>query len=115
MKVLIRNHAYNIIAKAARATAYQKQNTHPVESPSISKYVEQKEQSALIFRAVYKLPEQQKRVYLLNKFDGFRPAEIAEAMGLSIHTVKNHLKAASASVLSYCQRNMELFLLILFL
>jgi RNA polymerase sigma-70 factor (ECF subfamily) len=44
--------------------------------------------------AVNQLPEQQKRAYLLSRQDGLSNSEIAEAMDLSINTVKSHIAAA---------------------
>lgn len=43
---------------------------------------------------IQQLPEQQKRIFCLNKFEGISSVEIAEKMNLSKRTVENHLYRA---------------------
>ncbi len=47
--------------------------------------------SKCIKRAVYQLPEQQKKVYQLSRENGYKIAEIAKTMQISEQTVKNTL------------------------
>jgi RNA polymerase sigma-70 factor (ECF subfamily) len=48
--------------------------------------------------AVNKLPEQQRKVYLLHKEEDYRQDEIAAEMNLSVSTVRNHLMQALANL-----------------
>jgi RNA polymerase sigma-70 factor (ECF subfamily) len=51
--------------------------------------------------AVNKLPEQQRKVYLLHKEKGYRQDEIATEMNLSVSTVRNHLMQALTNLRRY--------------
>lgn len=115
IKVLTKNHAYNIIAKAAREQAYKNQPVHNEVAGFPGSPVEKKEQAALIKRAINLLPAQQKRAYILSREEGYSASEIAVIMGLSVNTVKNHLKAATASIISFCKKNIDLAVLVIFL
>lgn len=49
---------------------------------------------AKIWRAIDDLPEQCRRIFLMSKRDGLSNKEIAEELGISIKTVKNHMTKA---------------------
>ncbi|MDE7024831.1 MAG: sigma-70 family RNA polymerase sigma factor [Paramuribaculum sp.] len=46
---------------------------------------------AKIWRAIDKLPEKCREVFLLSKRDGLSNEEIAEELGISVQTVKNQI------------------------
>ena len=48
----------------------------------------------MIEDAVSKLPEQQRRVYMLSRYDRLKNVEIAQKLGLSESTTKKHLQLA---------------------
>jgi RNA polymerase sigma-70 factor (ECF subfamily) len=52
----------------------------------------------LLQKAIASLPEQQRKVYLMSKEDGFSRQEIADALDISPNTVKAHLSAATNSL-----------------
>jgi RNA polymerase sigma-70 factor (ECF subfamily) len=61
--------------------------------------LENKENSAVLFRAIDKLPDLQKTAFTLNKVEGLSYQEICEVMNTSlssveslIHRAKNNLK-----------------------
>ncbi|MCF3107352.1 RNA polymerase sigma-70 factor [Niabella sp. CC-SYL272] len=114
LKVIVKNHALNVLEKAAKerftCKAQFEQACDGLADAQLVPKLEQKEINYLIQKAIDRLPAQQKKAYLLNKQEGFKVAEIAQIMDLSIHTVKNHLKAASASIIAFCKRNIELII-----
>lgn len=116
LRTLVRNHTYNIITRSAREKVVYNQlpATQSMASP-VFETLEQKEQNYLMQKAVDNLPPQQKKVYLLNKQLGLKANEIADKLNISIHTVKNHLKAATAFVKSYCAQYVEMAILLFFL
>lgn len=49
-----------------------------------------------ISEAIERLPEECRRVFCMSRFEGMKNQEIAKALGLSINTVKYHMKRALA-------------------
>jgi len=119
LKIIVKNHTLNMLEKAARERLSRKaqaaQAGDAFADTLLAPKLEQKEINHLIQKAIDRLPAQQKKAYLLNKQEGFRAAEIAEIMDLSIHTVKNHLKAATASIIAFCKQNIELIIMVMLL
>lgn len=69
----------------------------PVDSDGEIAEEEAEERSydeARIWAAIRNLPKQRKQVLLMCKRDGMSYLEIAERLGLSIHTVRNHVSLA---------------------
>ncbi|WP_293947301.1 MULTISPECIES: RNA polymerase sigma factor [unclassified Sphingobacterium] len=60
--------------------------------------LEQKECEQLLKKIIDTLPAQQKRIYQMNKFEDKSYQEIAEHIGISRNTVRNHLTAACSFV-----------------
>ena len=65
----------------------------------------------MVSRAIQQLPDQARKVYVLNREEGLSIAEIAELLHLAPQTVKNTLGRAVAGVRAYLRRSgMTLFL-----
>ncbi|HEY6901101.1 MAG TPA: RNA polymerase sigma-70 factor [Puia sp.] len=60
-----------------------------------------KDKEALVRQAVDQLPPQQKAVYLLSRQQGLSYEEIAQELGISANTVRNHLVKALQSMRSW--------------
>ncbi len=73
-----------------------------LEWSSISFYLEQKidfgELNCILQQIIATLPPQQQEIYRRFKLDEEPQQEIAESMGISRHTVKNHLQVATKLV-----------------
>ncbi len=54
----------------------------------------QKEVNEQLQQAINQLPAQQKKVYTMSRMQGMKYEEIAEALNLSVSTVKNHMATA---------------------
>lgn len=59
----------------------------PFYHPGIS--LENRERSAILFKAIEKLPDNQKIAFLLHKVEGLAQAEIADIMNLSVSAVES--------------------------
>lgn len=74
-----------------------------------------KEQRELIQKALEKLPSQQRKIYSMHRLQGMKFDEIAQELGLSTSTVKNHIFRASENIrkdLSTYYSQIGVFLLI---
>lgn len=61
-------------------------------------HLKARELEVLLDDAIDELPERQKEIYTLSKFDELSYQDIADVLGLSKNTVKNHLIAASRRI-----------------
>lgn len=75
-----------------------------------SDLLETKEYHTLIHKAIHQLPPQRKTIYLLSKQDGLKQQQIASALQISPHTVRNHLAEAFRSIRNYVKKNLQSFL-----
>lgn len=64
-----------------------------------------------IYKAIEKLPEECRRVFDKSRFEGKSYEQISQDLGISINTVKYHIKNALASL----QKNLSKYLITLFL
>jgi len=67
----------------------------------------------LVQLAVDQLPTQRKNIYLLQKDQGLSYQEIAEKLGISRNTVRNHMVLALQDIRSYLTKNGDMFFLVL--
>jgi RNA polymerase sigma-70 factor (ECF subfamily) len=59
----------------------------------------------MVEKAIISLPEQCRKVFLLNKKDGLAYAKIADLLGLSVKTVDNHISKAMKKIREYIGNN----------
>jgi RNA polymerase sigma-70 factor (ECF subfamily) len=117
LTTLVRNSAYNFLKrhaieqKALRRIELSKQP----DSVSIDDALIHKEYSKIYQEAIDQLPPQQKKVFLLSRNEGLKQEEIASNLGISLNTVKNHMKAALFSIRTYMKAYISGFLLWLLL
>ena len=62
-----------------------------------------KESSGLVEKAICRLPSQQEQVYRLIREKGYSHERIAAELGISHHTVRNHMIRALRSIREYLQ------------
>lgn len=65
----------------------------PDETPAPTT-LEEDELRMRLYRAIEALPEQCKKVFKMSRFEDLSPVEIAEKLGISAYTVKNHIAHA---------------------
>ena len=79
-------------------------STIPDESYEL-KQIEENELKVKLYAAIDQLPSQCRKVFEMSRFEELKQQEIADKLGISIKTVKNHitiaLKHLSISVLNY--------------
>ena len=110
--VLSRNHALNVIKRKMRELMKVRQFQQ--EHPDAGTTAEQADDlHSLLDQAIDRLPEQQKKVFLLSRHERLTYQQIAEQMGLSRETVKTYLQHATSSITRFMKEHTELSLLIL--
>ncbi len=68
------------------------------DAPGPDEQAEAKERREAVRRAVASLPEDKRQVIVMREFSGMDYAEIAEALGISVGTVKSRLSRARESL-----------------
>lgn len=115
--VLSRNHAVNVlkatIKERMRRQEWEKEHTlQPLnneEEPTVTQYT-------LLDEAIDQLPEQQRKVYLLSRYEQLTYIEISGKMNISRETVKKYIQIAIASITAFIKRKIaEIELLLFFL
>ena len=101
--IMTRNHIYNTLRKIASAQPLEKHleqefgmTMAPTEQPLLTKELEQ-----LIHLALRHLPNKQRMVFELSRWEGLNHAAIAERMGISKLTVKSHMNRALQFIRNY--------------
>ena len=88
------NRSINTLNKQKRESRNQKDFLQlPQESYEL-RHMETNELKVQLYQAIDALPEQCKKVFLMSRVEGLRQQEIADKLGISIKTVKNHITHA---------------------
>ena len=77
------------------------------ETPE-SREMEEDELRIRLYRAIDELPEQCRKVFKMSRFEKLKQQEIADQLGISIKTVKNHITHA-LKILSKVARSLDVF------
>lgn len=72
-----------------------------------------KELETVIDQAVRRLPDDCRRVFCMSRFDGKKNGEIAQALGISVNTVKYHIKHALQLLRTDLQQYLEMLFFII--
>lgn len=86
------------LMKALSAQAIDAENN--IENELINHDINQ-----LLNKALDKLTLQQKRIFHMSRYDMKSHKEIAEALGISVYTVQQHISASLKIIRSYLQKN----------
>ncbi|OYX92675.1 MAG: hypothetical protein B7Y76_12630, partial [Sphingobacteriia bacterium 35-40-5] len=110
--VVSRNYALNSLRKISRERKkYKKweQETHF----SLSEDTESNNSDiqSLIDIAISNLPERQRQVYMLHRFEQMKYHEIAQSLSIGKETVKTHMKLAVGSISAFIRSKMVIFML----
>lgn len=65
--------------------------------------LENKERAAILFKAIEKLPENQKTAFILHKTEGLSYQEVAEVMNVTVSSVESLLHRAKSNLQKYLQ------------
>ena len=77
-------------------TTIEREDSHVLPEGTINDYhpgkqLEDKERAEILMNAIEQLAENQKKAYLLNKYDGYSYTEVSEIMELSVSSVESLL------------------------
>lgn len=106
--ILARNLIFEKLKKEAREKTRLKQMHANQVSPvnDTDHALLEKEYSAILQKAIDRLPPQQRKVYLLAKQEGLPHEDIARQLSLSRLTIKTHVKLGSASVRKFVAKHL---------
>jgi RNA polymerase sigma-19 factor, ECF subfamily len=88
------NRCINTVIKNKRDRDRQQQLLHMPQEVAESREMEENELKFRLYKEIDQLPEQCRKVFKLSRFEGKKKHEIADELGLSVKTVKNHLNRA---------------------
>lgn len=108
-----RNHAINHLRKLARERGQRRQWERVVVSQTEEMADEREDVYGLLDLAVRQLPPQQRKVYIMSRYDRLKYEDIASRLDLSRETVKKYLQLATASIAAYIRDHMELVVIVL--
>lgn len=88
------NRSINALNKQKKEDQHQKELIILQQDHYDIKEMELNELKTQLYKAIDALPEQCKKVFIMSRFDGLKQQEIADKLGISIKTVKNHITHA---------------------
>ena len=88
---MVRNRCVDILRKNSVSMPLQ-------EDIPEQEAIDRSEEEARLWTAVERLPEQRRKCLIMAKRDGLSYKEIAEQLGVSEHTVRNHINRALSSL-----------------
>jgi len=88
------NRCLNELDKSKRDRQRMSELTQRPEHYIEPREMEDDELKVRLYRAIDELPEQCRKVFMMSRFDGLKQQEIADLLGISIKTVKNHITHA---------------------
>ncbi len=110
--------ARNAIYTSLRQTGIKESLLQKLEDPGTARWTSEeellaKESGRLIHEAVSQVSPQQQAVYRLSRESGLKYEQIAQQLGISKSTVRNHMVKALQNIREYLQANTDDLLLIL--
>lgn len=115
--IIARNQVMNMLRRSKMEKAYLKQlssnTSENILTPEHQYYY--KESQRIIENAVLMLPPRQRLIYQLNQVQGLGLSEVADQLGLSRNTTRNHLSRAMQSIRTYVQQHADEALLLFIL
>lgn len=107
----VRNQSLNYLKREKvliSMTEYTVHQDYPVSSPEEA--LIEREMVEAVQKAIEKLPQQCRRIYLMKRYDDLKYSEIAEVLNISINTVKTQMRRALKSLHKSLAYLMSLFL-----
>jgi RNA polymerase sigma-70 factor (family 1) len=88
------NRSLNAIQKNRREYAQRMDIQSLPDEGYEWKQIEENEQLATLYAAIEQLPEKCRQVFEMSRFEELKQQEIADKLGISVKTVKNHITLA---------------------
>lgn len=109
-----KNHALNVLRKMVRERTeqqiWEKQQLNWPQDADITA----EDRLQLIDRAISQLPPQQKKVFILSRYQRRKYIEIAAELNLSKETVKSYLQIATSSIRKFVNTHLPFLLILIF-
>jgi len=111
-----RNKVFKLLKKIVTDNAMQIQLMTQLETATEAPHLklQWKQYNDLLHKAVNQLPPQRQKVFKLCREQGKSYEEVAEELGISRNTIKEHMVAAMKSIKEYIFQHGELSLVLLF-
>ncbi|TDW96252.1 RNA polymerase sigma-70 factor [Dinghuibacter silviterrae] len=88
------NRSLNALDKEKRERMRRQAFDHGPEETAETREMEYDELKIRLYRAIDQLPDQCRKVFTMSRFEEMKQQEIADRLGISIKTVKNHITHA---------------------
>lgn len=88
------NRSINALHKQQKEKQYLQELAARPEETFELRQIEEQELKIRLYKAIDQLPEQCGKVFRMSRFEGLKQREIADRLGISIKTVKNHITIA---------------------
>jgi RNA polymerase sigma-70 factor (family 1) len=109
-----KNHALNSLRSVVRERLQKKVwEQEQVDLCGLDQ-VTAEDQLQLIDKAISQLPSQQKKVFMLSRYNRLKYIEIARELNLSKETIKSYLQIATSSIRKYVNNHLPLFFCLCF-
>ena len=114
--IIARNIIFNYFRKQKRTETFKQHLQRYFEDikESPEDLLIQKQNEALLHQAIEQLPAQQRNIYTLRRIQGLSIEEIANTLGLSKNTIRNHINAALHAIQSYLTDHSDKLLWVFF-
>lgn len=90
----VTNRSLNELSKSKRDQQHIKELSRRPEDTYENRSMEYNELKIKLYSAIEQLPEQCRKVFTMSRFEGLKQQVIADQLGISIKTVKNHITLA---------------------
>ena len=108
------NRSINALNKLQKEKQYQLEFAQLPQEFYEERQIEAHELKVQLYKAIDTLPDQCKKVFQLSRFEGLKQQEIANHLGISIKTVKNHITHALKLLAKHAGKFVIVILIILF-
>lgn len=88
------NTSINALSKIKTENLREMEYVKTTDESYELKEMEDNEMKAMLFNAIGQLPPQCRKVFEMSRFEDLKQKEIAEKLGISVKTVKNHITHA---------------------
>lgn len=88
------NRSINALNKQKRESQNQRELEQTHQEAYELREIEVNELKVQLYKAIDALPDQCKKVFVMSRMDGLKQQDIADKLGISIKTVKNHITHA---------------------
>jgi RNA polymerase sigma-70 factor (family 1) len=105
------NRSINLLQKIKKEQQLQEELPFVFDQSYEMMKIEENELAIMLYAAIDNLPQQCRKVFELSRFEHLKQQEIADQLGISIKTVKNHITHA----LKELNKNLDNYMIIIIL